>query len=461
MDEEREHSHMKFPWKKDRELTAVRSADDNVERVQLWCLVAVAVMELIFLVAEGRGSGFAWLYIRCYLTVPAMIFLGASLTRRIDRGDRLIFLLSMGMLVWFVVTQTVHRIQDMDNKELGVMFCTYGICLPFAALARDGQRQRGLKCIAAVVIGVGTLLTGYAVLLVLNLRPDFFKDYVFWTENRFLALGHPNLCAAMLMLSMAICMGFFFQTRRRWVKAALLVLAVAQFAALSLTNGRTTLVFACVLMGGIVFCALRGHGWKRKALALLAALILMVGMFAGAQKIVEANKDRLESAAETEYIQNQDGTGQGTWDHDMRTLNGRTYIWSAALEGLRNNPSIRIFGTEYTDLIISQYNPFPVLHGHNSWVQVLYEMGFPGLLLALAITLLAVRGALTQLWRNTDLWKSCIAMLVLCLLGCGMLEPYLFTLNPGNHYFDIVFMLCTGYLECWRREGRENTADCP
>lgn len=452
---------MKFPWKKDRELTAVRSADDNVERVQLWCLVALLALELFYIFTEERGNYIAWRYLERYPIIPAMIFLGASLSRRFDSPSKGFLAISVYMLVWFFIAQEVQRAQGMGGREIGMIFATYGLCLPFAAFARDGKRQRGLKCVGAACIAAGCLMLLYAVLLLLGLLPAWLQESVYWDGTRFLALGHPNRVATVLMLSMAVCMGFFFRADKRWIKVVLLVLTAAQFAALALTNGRTSMVFACVLVGGIVFCALRRRSWKRAVLALLAAAFVMAGAFLASQKIVDWNKAKLQSGqAATVQFQNQQENVQKSWGQDIRTLNSRTTIWSAAKKGLDNNPSVRKFGTEYVGLILAQ-NGCAVGHTHNSWLQVLYELGSPALWGAVVISLLAVWGALTQLWRNTDLWKSCIAMLVLCLLGCGMLEPYLFTLNPGNHYFDIVFMLCTGYLECWRREGRENTADCP
>lgn len=449
---------MKFQWRCRREEAPAGLGERSVWRVQFGCLLAVAFLDLFFFAVEARGNGIAWLYLERYLTIPAMLFLGASLTRRIDDRSRGIFLLSMLMLGWFLIAQTAHRLQNMDAKEIGAFVCTYGMILPFAALSGDAQRQRGLKCMAAAAVAVGALLTIYAVLLVLNLVPAFLQDYVYWDGNRFLAVSHPNLCATLLMISMALCMGFFFRVHRTWGKVLLLALNAVQFGALALTNGRTTAVFTCALMGGIVFCALRGKDWKRAVAALLAAVLVMGALFAVSQKIVDVNKTHLKTAASQTQTSAQEEekprvvNGQKSWDKDIRTLNGRTKIWESASNGLRDNPSIRCFGTEYTGLIISQYNPFPVYHAHNSWLQILYETGIPGLVLALLITVLALWGAAVQLWRNTDLWKSCIALLVLCLLGCAVLEPYLFTADPGDHFFDMLFMLCTGYLHMWCRE---------
>ena len=71
---------------------------------------------------------------------------------------------------------------------------------------------------------------------------------------------------------------------------------------------------------------------------------------------------------------------------------------------------------------------------------------------ALALTGLAVWNGAVLLWRNDDLTHSCVAIVVLCLMGCSMLEPYLFTVNAQFHYFDFLFLLCLGYMNQWRRQ---------
>ena len=42
------------------------------------------------------------------------------------------------------------------------------------------------------------------------------------------------------------------------------------------------------------------------------------------------------------------------------------------------------------------------------------------------------------------------SLLTLCLLGCALLEPYLFVVDVSYHYLDFLFLLCLGYLNLWR-----------
>ena len=100
-----------------------------------------------------------------------------------------------------------------------------------------------------------------------------------------------------------------------------------------------------------------------------------------------------------------------------------------------------------------------VQHSHSSWMEALYQLGIPGLLAALALTGLAVWNGAVLLWRNTDLLHSCVVMVVLCLMGCAVMEPYLFVANAQFHYFDFLFLLCLGYMDQWRRQTRNRKGE--
>ena len=440
-------------------------AESRIRRVQFICLLAVVLMELAFFALEDRAGGVAYLMVERYLTLPAMAFLGASFCRELPRRSRWHLYAGLAMAALFFLNQILHQVLEAEAKEIGTFVCAYCLCFPFAAATGDAQRQRGLKWMAGLFLAAGILLTGYTGLLLADALPECLKAYVKWDGGRLYAMGHPNICATLLMISMALSAGFALKSRRLWVKGLLEVLLALQFATLSLTNGRTTIILTCLLMGGITFCALRGHGWKRFAVALLAAVVVMAGLFGASRAIYGWNQTRLMQQASAESAQEEAPTGesgtpdvlvseqyQGTLANDLKTLNGRTEIWRTALLGLEDNPRVKFIGTEYVDMILTRYAPLTVYHTHNSWLEALYRMGLPGLAAALVITALTLWSAAVVLWRNMDLWKSCIALLALCLLGCAMLEPYLFVVDVSYHYLDFLFLMCLGYLCLWRGE---------
>ena len=434
-------------------------ATSQTQRVQFGCLLAVLLLTLAFFVLEDRASGVAFLLVERCITIPAAAFLGASLCRTLPRRNRWHLYAGLAMAALFFLIQVLHQVLESESKEIGTFVCAYVLCFPFAAATEDARRQRGLKWMAGLFLAVGAQLTVYTALLLLDVVPGYLRDYVNWDGPRLNAMGHPNICATLLMISMGLCAGFALSCRKRWVKGGLLALTALQFLALSLTNGRTTVILTCLLMGGIVFCVLRGRGWKRVIPALLAAAVVIVGLFVLSRAVSGWNQNRLTESAQTAAQSPSEAPEvlvseqyQGTLAGDLKTLNGRTEIWRTALMGLEDNPRVKYIGTEYVDMILSRYAPGTIYHTHNSWLEALYRMGLPGLGAALVITVLAVWSAVVVLWRNTDLWKSCIALLTLCLMGCAMLEPYLFVVDVSYFYLDFLFFMCLGYLCLWRGE---------
>lgn len=428
--------------------------DENpaLRRVQYGSLIGLLGLLGCYFLIEHRGNGVVWTWMEIYSLIPAMLFLGATLSARLTRPMRNRLLFGTAFLVWFTVTKALHRIEGVEASNIGTFFCAYGMCLPFAWASGDGKKARGLKWILGLYLGLGALLVLYGLMLLGGCVPGFLRDSVHWDGTRFSAMSHPNICATLLMISIAVCLMCFGKLKKPWIRGVLLLWIIAQFGVVTLTSARAATAFTCALIGGGLFCALRKSGWKRFAVAALAAVVLMGGLFVGSQKLYQVHKVNMEASQAAGEIKSI----QYGWSSDIKNLNNRTEIWSSAGKGLRDNPRILLEGTEYSGLIISQYNSFRVYHAHNSWFQVLYDMGLPGLLLALVLTAVVVYDALVLLWYNPEPMKSVVALLVLCILGCSFLEPYLFGTYVSNQPIQFLFLLLSGYLDCWRAELRED-----
>lgn len=441
--------------------------------VQRLCFLVVLVVELLLFLPGEAADGIVYLFLEWRLVDISILFLAATACRGRLRQSKGYFLLALLAVLWFYVVRNIHARLEFDCKNPGTFVCAYLLCLPYAAAA-DDRKQWGLKCLAAVFTLVGAVFGFYAVLLVTRHLPAFLEGYVFWDGPRFGTLGHPNICATILMVSVGLTAGYAAVTRRVWIKCLLLALTALEFWALSLTNSRAAIVFCCALLGGLLFCRVRKPGWKRLALAFLAAMMAMALLFCVSRATFSWNNARLTALAaqaqqmgeETGLTLRDDGqlkveNGQGTFSNSMKTLNGRTEIWAAAVEGIRDYPRILLYGTENVGQTISPHWKMVVQHSHNAWVESLYQLGIPGLLMALVLTALAVWNGAVLLWRNEDVYQSCVAMVCLCLLGCAVMEPYLFVANIQFHYFDFLFLMCLGYMNQWRgqKQRREGGAD--
>lgn len=424
--------------------------------VQRLCLLVVIVVELLFFLPGEAVDGIVYLFLEWRLVDVSVLFLAASCCRKYLRQSKWYFLPALLVVIWFYLLRGVHLRLEGTNQDPGTFVCTYLLCLCFAAAAADEEKLWGLKALASVFVLTGVSFSVYALLLVTDHLPPSLDGFVFWDGARFGVMGHPNICAAILMAGTGFAVVFALKAKRLWARVLLLLAAAGQFCALSLTNSRATIILACLFFGGTVFCAVRKTGWKRLVPALLGAAAVMILLFCGSRALFSANRACL--LARIGYLTTENG--QGDLISDLWTLNGRTEIWAAAMKSLADHPTILLTGTERAGEIISPYwVRMDVLHSHNSWVQTLFQLGLPGLLAALVLTVLAAWSIVVLLWRNDNLMHSCVALVILCLMGCAMMEPYLFTAYAQFHYFDFLFMLCLGYLNQWRRQKPNGEGD--
>ena len=431
-----------------------------VAKCQYLCLLVVAAVELVFLSPAGQQLGITWVAVDYFLEIPAMIFLLLTVARGIHRKGWSMMLLCFAMLLWTALVQVMRVIRGLDQINPGEITCFYALALPLAFSMDDGQRQRGLHTLAAVYLLEALRLCVLAGMLYLELLPESYAGSVRWDGARLVELFHPTNCATMLMIGIGLCLGICLKTKKNWVRWAMILAVAVQFLVQVLTNGRTSIVFTCLLIGGAVFCAIRKTGWKRAPLALAVGVAVIAVLFLGSRKLFDVHTTNLvqtlvqDQQAAAEILDSGVGlpgqvNGQGTFAKDMLSFNGRTAIWSNAVRSLMMQPKIMICGTDDVAAALRVGGGVAAMHTHNSFLELVYNLGIPGVILAVIITVLALRGAVILVWKNDDLWKSVIAMLTVCILGCGILEPYLFVAKNNQHYMSIFFLAAVGYLCQW------------
>lgn len=452
-------------------------------------LVAAGIMEFLFITLENLFYGFGYYLTETYLIIPALLFAGCALGGKLSKfaGKRL--LLAGIAVAWFVLVQFIHKLSGMDTQPLATFFFIYLMAFPFASVSED-HSNAGIKWIGGMFLTASLILVGYTGILLLELVPDALSQYLYWDGARMRVFWHPNVSACFFMLGIAFAAAFLVQSRKIVVKVLLAVAIVLQFASMALTNCRTTLLLTSALFGGILFFKIFKGNWKQLILGLLAALIVFVGAFKISGGIYQWHNERLidkkyeemlaaaeseEIPAETETVPEEtlaapeenvpteqpavinkedivlvSANSQKSLAHDLRTFNSRTGIWKSALAAVKDSKILALFGTEYAGLVLSSYYGGELHHAHNSWLEVLMRLGIPGLLMSLVFTALAVWSAVKLVFnQSVELWKKIVAMLTVCLLGAGFLEPYLFITNVYYHVTDFAFFFLTGYLDYW------------
>lgn len=441
------------------------------ERLPFWYLAAAGLLEFLFITMVCIPSYLGYYLAETYLIVPCLLFLGHVLQTKQSDFARRRLVLAGAAVVWFVISQIIHKLYGMENQPISTVLGVYLLAFPFAALT-DDRENTGLWQTGKFFLAAALVLVAYSGILLLDLVPDGWKEFLYWDGTRLNVFWHPNITACYLMIGMGFGMVFLLRAKKTLTKVLLAAAVAVQFLTMALTNCRTTLLMTGALLGGIAFFLISRGGWKRFVLGLLAAALILVGSFKLSGEIYRWNEDRIISAVSAIhagdagepdgelYSVTEDGeivitteNPQGSLVNDMASLNGRTYIWKSALQAIRDNKALALWGTEYSGTVISLYNSFPVEHSHNSWMEVLLRAGIPGLLIALMFTLLsAVRAAELLLSSRTELWKKIIAMLTMCVMVSGFLEPYLFGGKAYYHVIDFIFLFCTGYLDFWCKE---------
>ncbi len=454
----------------------LRKEGASEKNFPLLLMLVVGVLEFLFITLEAQFSGLGYYLAETYVIVPCLLFLGIVLQKRQTPFARRRLMLAVAMVTWFVMVQCIHKLSGMENHPMATVFMVYLMAFPFAALSED-RDNTGLLWIGGIFAAASLVLVVYSALLMLGLIPAKMGRYIRWDGARLNPLWHPNVAASYFMMGIGFCTAFCALVRKTWAKVVLIVLILIQMVAMALTNCRTTLLLTGALLGGTLFFQIfRKGGWKRFVLGLMVAGLLLVGSFKVAGKIFQWNNDRLMTsfstaqeepeaeATDTKEVFILEDTGVLTGENeqrdlakDMRSLNGRTLIWKSALSAIRDNKRLALWGTEYVGTVVSVYNPFEVLHSHNSWMETLMRMGIPGLAMALVFTLLSAWSAAKLLLSPaTELWKKIVAMLAMCVMASGFLEPYLFITNVYYHVTDFMFFFLTGYLDFWSNCKQKN-----
>ena len=85
-------------------------------------LLAVGVIQLLFIALEGRFSGLGYYLLETYVIVPCLLFLGYVLGEKQSVFARRRLLLAAAAVAWFVISQIIHKVSDMGTQPITLVF---------------------------------------------------------------------------------------------------------------------------------------------------------------------------------------------------------------------------------------------------------------------------------------------------------------------------------------------------
>lgn len=421
-----------------------------------------------------------------YFVVPILLFLCSLLAQPLPALAKRSLLLSAIAILWFALVQRHHQLEQMGADPLSLFSVVYLLAFPFAAVAGNQAKRAGIKWLGEIYIAGSLCLVLCAVLLLLDMVPEMLNSRIRWDGTRLNALWHPNIVACLFMIGIGFTAYFLVPAEHKKKKLLLFLLAAIQFWGLSLTHCRTAVILTYAMCGGAVFLVRFWHSRKHFLSNLALALAVMAALFflsetlfdfhteqlmsrtlqqqvSQQEEVTPSNPDNIQPAVAAEAsptiapestaneaVPNVSDSPQGSLLEDIWTLNNRTITWKAAFTALLDNPAIRIWGTKNVRAEITYRSSLPVAHTHNSWIQVCMELGIPGLLISLIYTGIALfRSAWILFSCKFSPDKKVIALLVLCIMAAGFLEPYLFIGGLSTAFANFAFFFLTGYLDFW------------
>lgn len=423
---------------------------------EFFCLLMMLGLNFLLMTC----GNYSLYFIDNYAIMPSLIFFGILLVRKLSPSAKHHLIFSGIVIVWFLVSQVIQFAADYNSRPLGLFLPVILLAFPFAAVAQDGGKQLGLRLAGVIYIGAALVLAGLTGLLFLDLLPGFLRQHILWDGTRLLVMWHPNICASIFMIGIGFCLAFLDLVKNVWGKILLLVTAALFFGLIVLTNSRTTMVMcAGMILAYVFFLLLRKRNWKRLLIALVICLVIAAILLVCINYIQTMHKARLVQEAAEQGLSEKDivgSTRQKSFFQDLKTFNGRTWIWKVAWEAVQENPSLLFWGTSYSEELMIALTGRSE-HMHNAWMETLVCMGIPGLLFAMIMTGLALwKIGCMLVSRRTSMWQIGIALLMLFIMGLAMLEPYLFFTDRYYLYINSLFFLCLGYLIQWRHKLKEN-----
>ena len=480
-----------------------QSMDMNIQEKQqktttaFWCLLAAAFIDFLIIVL----GPFMDFYLDEWLLIPSCLYLFAVYRQEKTKTAQKVLLLGGIMCTWYVITQLLHHCMGLQTRPLGMVLSVYLLALPFAAVARD--ERRGLKIYMGVFLAAMVVVLILTVLATIDCVPRFIRHKVYFWKNGIIVMIHPSQLAGFLLVGIAFTLVALSLTKNLIKRILLLTLVGLLSITLVMTKSHTAMWMMYLLYSAYCFFAISRGGLIRFLAGVVAAVMVFGCSYSASQAIfkwyVEESWMRPQRFS---YVNSWDdsaiATGMGDQFHDdsekdtinvgwilsvpsakaedlaeavqvkrfslrdtldklLPRLNGRKGIWLEIYDVMKKDPQTILFGTDYTNSYILEHTGKDFAHSHNSWIEALIAVGLPGLFIVALMTAIAFWHIFIILFgKQYELWQKSVALLEICLLAVGAMEPHLFL---GGHYLaernslhpsDFTFFLCLGYMIQWR-----------
>ncbi|MDD3336153.1 MAG: O-antigen ligase family protein [Eubacteriales bacterium] len=345
-----------------------------------------------------------------------------------------------------------------------------GVCFLTVPMMKQSNREQELVFIIKLYVALMVCMALMSLLITVfetSIQTPLSSQPWGIREGRLYVFDyHPNEVGCAFTVALLLTLALIPRARSTWGRILLALIVVTLYAAITLTVCRTSMILTSLGLGAL-FTLLpmkRLARMKRLPRFCLHAALFVVTVslaffgFTPFSKIVTNFHGAAAFATEdTSLVQptpvalSEEALAQDKppmllerdLGHDFGTFTGRTELWGTGLSYLKERPKTLLIGS--TDAEVSRiprrYAQRVEYHLHNLWLELLVQIGLPGILLYALLMLMTLRAGL-KLWLvpNTPLWIRFlpVVFVVLCINGAMEIYPGI----TGNIMDMMFFILC-------------------
>ena len=262
----------------------------------------------------------------------------------------------------------------------GVYHLMHLVILYFYILLLGSAWPKALSRLLQALVGIGSVLSGYGVLIVLKFPQLFFDPS--YPSRISVTTGNPIFLASFLIIPMFLS-GFFALTEEKiWKRNMYWSLAVLQFIGIFLTGTRGAIVgvvLGLVITGIVYTFKVQKQNKKFSLWGIGGILVVVLTIFALRGALPERSTLK-------RLITFRDSNSQA-----------RLLQWKTALRGFTDRPIVgfgpenyNVVANKYYDRSLYKYDPSWFDKPHNYLLEILVTTGLIGLLSYIAIIIFSV-----------------------------------------------------------------------
>lgn len=411
------------------------------------------------------------------ILVPLAYLAGGITLFSTDSNKSSAFRTLFALLIWAFISALINERRGesllANQADLGQIVILLFVCFPAGYLVDRNVVQNFLKWAGITTVAIVTLIDAAAILMAVS------GNYVMLPFNgqyglgimpgymRLAALCYPNSVGMIGMVAIVLAIYLYKKTENIIPRIGCVISILVIYIAIALANARTSEIALAIALGLIAFTLIFNTQLKRKVflrwfISAFVALIIAIMSFGlnslvlrGFNTIVapQAAQASTGVTADMETTTSTSDVAATVVDrsivNDIGSLNGRTDIWKAAFAEISKDKSILLFGTSagLVETVIGNYELHLGRNLHNSFLQALFALGIPGLVLMLVFLAYVFHASIRVFFADSlpSHAEQVLPAALVAIVVLSCMESFLL-IYPGTYFANMWFVFIAGFL---------------